>query len=111
MRVVDTAGADDSIAAAAVPRLQEFLARMPPPPRDEQLELDRSHSAVAAVLLGEVEEGPADTGAAMLGRRNQHPDLSRLVATAICRAAMSSASSDAVVLVAPSLQSPLSAVA
>ena len=45
----------------------------------EQLELHRSHPALAAVLLGEVDEGAADTGAALIWGRDQHPELARVV--------------------------------
>jgi hypothetical protein len=40
---------------------------VPPPARDEELQLHRVQSALAAVLLGEVHKGPADAGAAATG--------------------------------------------
>ena len=40
--VLEARGADDPVAAAAVPPLEELLARMGPSPRDEQLELHRT---------------------------------------------------------------------
>ena len=80
------------------------------------------------MLLGELDERAADTGAALIsGAATSIPNSlassatswswtlptmspSR-VATAICSAPISSATSDAVVRVAPSRQSPLSAIA
>jgi hypothetical protein len=79
MVVVDAAGADRPITDPAVPRLEELLARMPPGARDEQLELDRTESALAAVLLGEGDEGAADAGAAVIGGRDQHPELAHVI--------------------------------
>ena len=51
---------------------------MPPGARDEQLELHRAPSAPAAVLLGERDERAADAGAALIGRRDEHPELARV---------------------------------
>jgi hypothetical protein len=52
---------------------------MLPLAREQQLELHRPPSALAVVLLGEVDEGAADAGAAMIGRRDQHPELARVI--------------------------------
>ena len=57
MRVVGTVGADDPVAAAAVP------------PR----------CAVVAVPLGDIEEGPPDTGTALLRSGDQPPDFAGAV--------------------------------
>ena len=50
---------------------------MPPAARDEELELHGSPPALTASLFGEVEERPADTDAALLGSRGQHPEFAR----------------------------------
>ena len=49
--VVDARGADDPVAAPAVPPLEELLAGMLPGARDQQLELDRPQPTLAAVQL------------------------------------------------------------
>ena len=100
---------------------------MPPFARDEQLELDRAQSALAAVLFGEGDERAADPGTALIGGCDQYSelacvicdavnadaagDLAVRVATAICPARISAASSESVVRVASSRQSPCSAIA
>ena len=45
----------------------------------EQLELDPRQPALAAVPLGEGDERAADPDAALIGRRDQHPELARVV--------------------------------
>jgi len=76
---VEGSAADRAIAPAAVPGLQELVDGMPPGPREEQLELHRAQPALAAGPFGEVDQRPAHTGAALLGSRDQHPELARVV--------------------------------
>ena len=78
MGVVDSAAADEAIAAAAVPRFQELLVRVRPGAWKEQLEFHRPQAARAAALLGEVDEGASDSGAALFGGRDQHAELARV---------------------------------
>jgi esterase len=71
--------ADQPVAAPPVPRLEELLARVLPRAWDEQFELDRSQPALAAPPLGEGEQRPADTAAALIGGGGQQPELARVV--------------------------------
>ena len=126
--VAERGGADQPVAAAAVPTLEELLAGVRPAGRHEQLELDRAQAALAAEPLHEREEVGADpreprcSGAEtripnslVSGATSWIRTLPTIcpprLATAISPAPMSPASSDAVVRVAPSRHSPLSAVA
>ena len=79
MSVVDGGGADEPVPDPPVPRLEELLGRMLPLAREQQLELHGTPPALAVVLLGEGDEGAADAGAALLGRRDQHPELARVI--------------------------------
>ena len=54
---------------------------MPPPARDEQLQSDRAHAALAAATLGEVDERAADPDAALVGRGDEDPELAGQSAT------------------------------
>jgi hypothetical protein len=60
VRVVELAGADEPVAAASVPPLQELLARVRPLARNQQLELHRGQVALGAVAFGEVEQCASD---------------------------------------------------
>jgi hypothetical protein len=52
--------------------------RMSPGVGNEQLELHHPMPSLARESLGEVDESAADTGAALIGSRNELPELARI---------------------------------
>ena len=55
------------------------MRRVRPLARDEQLELHRPPSALAAAFLDEVQQRPSDARVALVGRRDQDPELARVL--------------------------------
>src|SRR5438270_5384087 len=77
VRVVLAEGAEahHPVAAAGVPGVEALLVGVGPAGGDEQLELHGVEAAGGADPLGEVDEQPADPGAAVLGGGGEHPQL------------------------------------
>jgi hypothetical protein len=73
--VVESARADEPVAAPAVPPPQELLARVRPPARHEQLELHGPQPAAGAAVLDMVEQRAADAHPALIGGGDEHPKL------------------------------------
>jgi hypothetical protein len=77
--VGQVARAHDAVADARVPAPQELLDRVGPRLRDQQFELHAGQSSLAAPVLGERHELPAEAGATFLWCGDQHPELAEVV--------------------------------